>query len=78
MGHINLLTARLFGLLRLYILLLAGFPVYLSFVFVRAFDYTIAAQYLDNSDEMICERYLHLEAGELGDVATEALEVCQL
>ena len=31
------------------------------------------ARYLDNSEEMIRERYSHIEAGELGDVATEAL-----
>jgi hypothetical protein len=43
-------------------------------VLVRAFGYTIAARYLDNSEEMVRERYSHIEAGELGDVATEALE----
>ena len=43
-------------------------------VLVRAFGYTVAARYLDNSDEMVRERYSHIEAGELGDVATEALE----
>jgi integrase len=43
-------------------------------VLVRAFAYTIAARYLDNSEEMVRERYSHIEAGELGDVATEALE----
>ena len=43
-------------------------------VLVRAFGYTVAARYLDNSEEMIRERYSHIEAGELGDVATEALE----
>jgi hypothetical protein len=42
-------------------------------VLVRAFGYTIAARYLDNSEEMVRERYSHIEAGELGDVATEAL-----
>ena len=42
-------------------------------VLVRAFGYTVAARYLDNSEEMIRERYSHIEAGELGDVATEAL-----
>jgi hypothetical protein len=36
--------------------------------------YTVAARYLDNSEEMVRERYSHIEAGELGDVATEALE----
>lgn len=41
---------------------------------VRAFGYTVAARYLDNSEEMVRERYSHIEAGELGDVATEALD----
>jgi GMP synthase PP-ATPase subunit len=41
---------------------------------VRAFGYTVAARYLDNSEEMVRERYSHIEAGELGDVASEALE----
>ena len=43
-------------------------------VLVRAFGYTVAARYLDNSEEMVRDRYSHIEAGELGDVATEALE----
>jgi hypothetical protein len=43
-------------------------------VLVRAFGYTVAARYLDNSEEMVRERYPHIEAGELGDVATEALD----
>jgi len=43
-------------------------------VLVRAFGYTVAARYLDNSEEMVRERYSHIEAGKLGDVATEALE----
>jgi integrase len=43
-------------------------------VLVRAFGYTVAARYLDNSEEMVRERYSHIEAGELGDVATRALE----
>jgi hypothetical protein len=43
-------------------------------VFVRVFGYTVAAQYVDNSEEIVRERYSHIEAGELGDVATEALE----
>jgi len=43
-------------------------------VLVRAFGYTVAARYLDNSEEMVRERYSHIEAGELGDVAKEALE----
>ena len=42
-------------------------------VLVRAFGYTVAARYLDNSEEMVRERYSHIEAGELGDVATDAL-----
>lgn len=43
-------------------------------VLVQAFGYTVAARYLDNSEEMVRERYSHIEAGELGDVATEALK----
>jgi GMP synthase PP-ATPase subunit len=43
-------------------------------VLVRAFGYTVAARYLDNSEEMVRERYSHIEAGKLGDVATEALD----
>jgi integrase len=43
-------------------------------VLVRAFGYTVAARYLDNSEEMVRERYSHIEAGELGDVASEALK----
>ncbi len=43
-------------------------------VLVRAFGYTVAARYLDNSEEMVRERYSHIEAGELGDIATEALD----
>jgi hypothetical protein len=42
-------------------------------VLVGAFGYTAAARYLDNSEEMVRERNSHIEAGELGDVATEAL-----
>jgi integrase len=42
-------------------------------VLVRAFGYTVAARYLDNSEEMVRERYSHIEAGELGDIAIEAL-----
>jgi hypothetical protein len=40
-------------------------------VLVRAFRYTVAARYLDNSEEMVQERYSHIEGGEFGDVATE-------
>jgi len=43
-------------------------------VLVRAFGYTVAARYLDNSEEMVRERYSHIVAGESGDVATEAVE----
>lgn len=43
-------------------------------VLVRAFEYTVAARSLDNSEEMVRERYSHIEAGELGDVVTEALD----
>jgi hypothetical protein len=42
-------------------------------VLVRAFGYTVAARYLDNSEEMVREWYSHIEAVGLGDVATEAL-----
>lgn len=42
-------------------------------VLVRAFGYTVAARYLDNSEELVRKRYSHIEAGELGDIATEAL-----
>ena len=37
-------------------------------VLVRTSGYTVAARYLDNSEEMVRERYSHIEAGELGDV----------
>ena len=43
-------------------------------VLVRAFGYTMAAWYLDDSEEMVREQYSHIEAGELDDVATEALD----
>lgn len=43
-------------------------------ILVRVFSYAVAARYLDNSEEMVRERYSHIEAGELGDVTTEALE----
>lgn len=45
----------------------------MSEVLVSAFGYTVAARYLDNSEEIVPERYSHIEAGELGNVATEAL-----
>ena len=41
---------------------------------LRTFGYAVAARYLDNSDEVLGELYSHIEAGELGDVATEALD----
>lgn len=43
-------------------------------VLVRAFGYTVAARYLDNSEEMVRKRYSHIKAGELGDAAAEAIE----
>lgn len=43
-------------------------------VLVQAFDYTVAARYLNSSKEMVRERYYHTKIGELGDVATEALD----
>ena len=43
-------------------------------VLVRAFGYTVAARYLDNSEEMVRERYSHIEVGELGDLAMDALD----
>lgn len=33
----------------------------------------MGAQYLDNSEQMVRERYSHIEAGEQADMATEAL-----
>jgi hypothetical protein len=42
-------------------------------VLVRAVGYTVAARYLYNSEEMVRERYSHVEADEIGDVAIEAL-----
>jgi hypothetical protein len=42
-------------------------------VLVRAFGYTVAARYLDNSEEMVCGRYSPVEADEISDVAIEAL-----
>jgi integrase len=43
-------------------------------VLVRAFGYMVAARYLDNSEEIVREQYSHIEAGELGDIATDALD----
>jgi len=42
-------------------------------VLVRQFGYTAAARYLDNSEEMVRERYSHISAAERADMATEAL-----
>jgi hypothetical protein len=41
---------------------------------VRAFGYTVAARYSDDFEEIARERYSHIETGELGDVATDALD----
>lgn len=41
---------------------------------VQAFGYTVAARYLDNSEEMLCERCSYIEVGELSDVATKILD----
>lgn len=38
-------------------------------VLVWAFDYIVTPRYLDNSKKMVRERYLHIEVGELGDIA---------
>jgi integrase len=40
---------------------------------VRSFGYTVAARYLDNSEKMVRKRYSHIEADELGNLATEAI-----
>lgn len=37
----------------------------MSEVLVPAFGYTVAVRYLDNSEEMVRDRYSHIEAGEL-------------
>lgn len=42
-------------------------------ILVRSFGYTVAARYLDNSEKMIRKRYSHIEADELGEFATEAI-----
>jgi len=42
-------------------------------ILVRGFGYTVAARYLDNSEKMIRKRYSHIEADELGELATEAI-----
>jgi integrase len=43
-------------------------------VLVQAKGYTVAARYLDNSEEMVRKRYSHIEPGEMGDIITEAIE----
>jgi len=43
-------------------------------VLFRAFGDTVAARYRDTSEEMVRERYSHIVAEELADVATEAVE----
>jgi hypothetical protein len=40
---------------------------------IQQFGYATAARYLDNSEQMVRERYSHIEAGEQADMATEAL-----
>jgi len=45
----------------------------MSEILVRSFGYTVAARYLDNSEDMVRERYSHIEAGKLGDKATEGI-----
>jgi hypothetical protein len=42
-------------------------------VLVQQFGYVTAARYLDNSEQMVRERYSNIEAGEQADMATEAL-----
>ena len=51
----------------------AAAVVWVRFLF-GVFEYTVAARYLDNSEEMVRERYSHIMAGELSNVATEALD----
>ena len=38
------------------------------------YGYTEAARYLDNSEEMVRERYSHIKPGKLGDTADDAIE----
>ncbi|MDR9432138.1 MAG: hypothetical protein RI568_15765 [Natronomonas sp.] len=40
-------------------------------VLVRQFVCAPAARYLDNSEEQVREAYLHIEAAERADIATE-------
>ena len=42
-------------------------------VLVRQYGYAAAARYLDNSEEMVRQRYSHIEAGRQADRATRAL-----
>lgn len=44
-------------------------------ILVRQFGYATAARSLDNSEQMVRERYSPIEAGEQADMATEALAV---
>lgn len=43
-------------------------------VLVRTFGHTVASWNLHNSGEMVRERYSHIQAGEPGDLVTEALD----
>jgi integrase len=43
-------------------------------VMVRTHGYAAAARLLDNTEEMVRERYSHIEAGELADAASKAFE----
>jgi integrase len=43
-------------------------------VMVRTNGYAAAARLLDNTEEMVRERYSHIEAGELADAAARAFE----
>jgi hypothetical protein len=42
-------------------------------VLVRQSRYAPAARYFDNSEQMVRERYSHIEAREQAEMATEAL-----
>jgi hypothetical protein len=42
-------------------------------VLVRQFGYATATRYLDNAEQIVRERYSHIEAGKQADMATEAL-----
>lgn len=41
---------------------------------IHGFEYMVPTRYLDTSKKMLRERYSHIDAGEPGAVATEALE----